>query len=213
MDDLSNKYTVKRLLFYPGMLILILLAAGCDRDCKDDVVETYYMPDSQKAMVPYETGDTLVFLYEQNAQKDTITFTGKKERKFEENSELINDCPRYRIEKYEQLHYNFYSKDKAHHLKVVNDVYQSQVIIKIGKIEAFFRINHLNKPYNGSFKRDTVYYKRGDVVISNKKYLDAFIRYDGFMDRFFAYKKEYGLIKLEKGIVNKSWLLLKYKML
>ena len=54
MDDLWNKYAVKRLLFYPGMLMLILLAAGCDRDCKDDVVETYYMPDSQKAMVPYE---------------------------------------------------------------------------------------------------------------------------------------------------------------
>jgi hypothetical protein len=173
------------------MLMLILLAAGCDRDCKDDVVETYYMPDSQKAMVPYETGDTLVFLYEQNAQKDTITFTGKKERKFEENSELINDCPRYRTEKYEQLHYNFYSKDKAHHLKVVNDSEWKEVNIIINSIKkVVINLEHLNDQS-----------RINKTININKSTYDNV--YKGY-DIDFLYNNKHGLLKYKNDSMKWS---------
>ena len=192
---IQSTFVYRSLFSVLGLLTLIVAFSSCEKECKQDETKTYYMPDSQKALVPYETGDTLVFLYEHGSQKDTVVFTGEKQRQFNENKELINECPRYHIEKYEQFNYNFYSKDSVHHLKVVNDTEWEEIRISINNSPT------LNLKIFNLFKN----HRRQDKIeINDQIYYDVFI---GDVEYF--YKENIGILLYNFN--SMEWSILKYK--
>ena len=199
---IQSTFVYRSLFSVLGLLTLIVAFSSCEKECKQDETKTYYMPDSQKALVPYETGDTLVFLYEHGSQKDTVVFTGEKQRQFNENKELINECPRYHIEKYEQFNYNFYSKDSAHQFKVVNGTEYNDIRISINK-------NRESWYYFGKIKNEIINNK--PIVVNSKEYnrylIDTF-KYES-SPFYQIYNLKYGLILYNTNSISYS--LVKYK--
>ncbi len=118
-----------------------------------------------------------------------------------EERKRLGDCG-VKNQKYEQFHYNFYSEDSVHHLKVVNRTKLNDIRINVNKNkESWFYFNRIKNKNDDQQK----------IVINGKEYkcplIDTF-RYDN-NELYKVYSLSYGLLLYKVNRISYS--LLKYK--